>query len=236
MDQQKIDQLFREKLDSFEVAPSAGAWSKVEKKITTERNPVKFYWIAASVSLLIITWVVWPQESVNDLTPIASEINHPVQIEGPELLLPQAPVITKKEERLVVAKVMKQPAAQLVANTTEAGSKEAMEESIPELNIENAVVNTETMQPEVLKQPELEKLETFEPAAGFETDLSKVKITYISSATEKRQAPDSVSGIKKLFAIAGKLSPGDVLADIKTAKDDFINGGFKNKNKDRTSL
>ena len=71
----------------------------------------------------------------------------------------------------------------------------------------------------------------------IKVDLTKVKITYIASEGEKKQRSDSVGAFKKIMAFAGKISPGEVLADIKTAKDDFISGGFKSKtDRDRTSL
>ena len=87
MDQQNIDRLFREKLDQMEVTPSANAWSQVERQICPKKTPM-VYWVAASVSLLLISWVAWPEADTQQLTPIASEVNHPIYQGTPEFELP----------------------------------------------------------------------------------------------------------------------------------------------------
>ena len=70
--------------------------------------------------------------------------------------------------------------------------------------------------------------------------FTAVKITYIASNNKKAieeetQKNDSTGVLKKFIAFTGKIAPGDMLADIKTAKDNLFNGGLKNK-KERSSL
>ena len=66
-----------------------------------------------------------------------------------------------------------------------------------------------------------------------------VKITYIASnkenSVEEPTKSDSTNALKKFIAFTEKIDPGEVLADIKTAKDNLLNGGLKNK-KDRTIM
>ncbi|MEP1093551.1 MAG: hypothetical protein ABJG78_00480 [Cyclobacteriaceae bacterium] len=243
MDQQKIDRLFREKLDSFEVAPSAKSWSEVEKKIGANRNPIKFYWIAAAVSTIVISWVVWPQENGMEFTPIASDVDHPVLETTPDLTLP---ILERKtQEKLIQPKVKSQVNAQLVAQTpVKMQVKDVLSEKIEglplvELESKTAIAVVETEEIETTPMGVKNAVETVEEQVDnkIKVDLSKVKITYIAAAVEEtKQEKDSVGTFKKFIAFAGKISPGDVLADIKTAKDDFINGGFKSKQKDRGSL
>lgn len=244
MDQQKIDRLFREKLDSYEAVPSTQAWAEVEKKIGAKSNPSKLYMIAAAVSLLIITWVVWPQESTLDLTPIAGDVSHPVMIEGPEWSIPVVAKETEEKKPRTHPALVKRPDVQLVAQ--EPVKKESIIdmkklEEAPQVEIgtETSVANLDEAEESFIEeatiQEETESVIEQEPEM-IKVDLSKVKITYIAAEGEKKQETDSVGAFKKIIALAGKISPGEVLADIKTAKDDFISGGFKTKTKDRTSL
>lgn len=244
MDQQKIDRLFREKLDSFEATPSDQAWSVVEKKIGARRNPVKFYWIAASISAIIISWVVWPKDANTDFTPIASEVNHPILDKTPEWSIQAVTKETEEEKEMkaVQPKTVNPPAVQLVAqepvkNEIKETAQEEIKAPVEELNLKTAVAEVTTQELEASPN-ETDALEVEEPVQEkIKVDLSKVRITYIAAnAEEKKQEKDSVGAFKKFIAMAGKLSPGDVLADLKTKKDDFINGGFKSKEKDRTSL
>jgi len=242
MDQQKIDRLFREKLDSFEVAPSAKSWSEVEKRIGADRNPIKFYWIAAAVSAIIISWVVWPQEDA-EFTPIASEVDHPVLESTPDLIFP----ILEREtqEKLIQPKVRRQVNAQLAAQEPmKVQVKDVPNQKIEDLplvelesKIAVAMVETEAIETTAIEVENIGETIEGQVDKKIKVDLSKVKITYIAATTEEiKQEKDSVGAFKKFIALAGKISPGDVLADMKTAKDDFINGGFKSKQKDRGSL
>ena len=246
MDQQKIDRLFREKLDSYEATPSNQAWLEVEKKIGSGKSSTKFYWIAAAVSAILITWVVWPkQQQVEVFTPIATEVNHPTQnIETAfEWTIPE---IEKELIRDVAPKIPKQAPIQLVAEEKPLKNqvKDDFEETIdltPEQNVDfqTAVADLDTQELEnttpTVDESIEEAIET--PNEKIKVDLSKVKITYIAAnSAEKEQEKDSVGAFKKFIAFAGKLSPGEMLADLKTKKDDLINGGLKSKEKDRTSL
>ncbi|MEP5613041.1 MAG: hypothetical protein ABJP45_12370 [Cyclobacteriaceae bacterium] len=241
MDQQKIDRLFREKLDSLEVAPSAKSWSEVEKKIGANRNPIKFYWIAAAVSAIIIGWVVWPKEDVMEFTPIASEVDHPVLEATPDLTLP---ILERKaQEKLIDPKIRKQVNAQLVAQepvkVKDVPNEKIEELPLVELESKTAKAVAEVQEVETIPLEIESTVETINEQIDnkIKVDLSKVKITYIAATEQEiKQEKDSVGAFKKFIAFAGKISPGDVLADIKTAKDDFINGGFKSKQKDRGSL
>ncbi len=249
MDQQKIDQLFREKLDSHEVTPSDQAWLEVEKRIGPSKSSTKFYWIAAAVSAILITWVVWPEQRMENFTPIASEVNHP-ELNTDFIFEWAIPDIKKERIKDVEPKIEKPGAVQLVAEEpTKNPIKDVVDETILEeapvfkIDTETAVADTDTQQEEQEAENVLpEAAEIVEEVAEASTDnkikidLSKVKITYIANTAEKEQEKDSVGAFKKIMAFAGKLSPGEVLADLKTKKDDLFNGGFKSKEKDSTSL
>lgn len=244
MDRQKIDRLFREKLGHLEAAPSAKAWSQVEKQIRPKKTPI-IYWVAASVTILFISWAVWPEASRQIDTLSVSEISHPVNQNQSDFELPTIKASENSEEQeksnAPVQKVQKpkkksQPAPQFAVNKTDeepAIIKDAVPE-LEELDTQTAVAELEepskteeaTMMEEVKKEVE-------------KPSFTAVKITYIASASkvknEEVQKNDSTGVLKKFIAFTEKIDPGEMLADIKTAKDNLFNGGLKNK-KERTSL
>ncbi|MEO9869384.1 hypothetical protein [Ekhidna sp.] len=236
MDQQNIDRLFREKLDQLEVVPSSNSWSLVEKQIRPKKTPI-IYWVAASVSLLFISWVVWPVTNTQDLTPIASEITYPVNHGSPEFVLP---VIDKKDKSvkkniqekqpIIQKKIQKAHKVHFATNNSQKSQEEIIEKvELIEPESKKMVATAEIEKPEITNS---EAIEVEKPV--FRT----VKITYIASSDNKPvevQKNDSTGALKKFIAFAGKIDPGDMLADMKTAKDNLLNGGLKNK-KDRNSL
>ncbi len=237
MDQQNIDRLFREKLDHLEVTPSAKGWSQVEKQIRPKKTPV-VYWVAASVALLFISWIVWPETSQQEFSTLASDVNYPVNQELPQFELP---VIKAEEDRQVetvpqpVQKTQRQAAPQPQFAVNETADKELdiikdVAPEIEELDANTAVAEVELQEPVILEEV---KDEVAKPA------FRAVKITYIASSAnntkEEIQKNDSTGVLKKFIAFTEKIDPGDMLADIKTAKDNLLNGGLKSK-KDRSSL
>lgn len=237
MDQHNIDRLFREKLDHLEVKPSADGWTKVEKQIRPKAFNA-YYWIAASVALIMVSWMIWPNASDDTFTPIASEVSYPPSREVATLALPKETVI--EPEVKTVAKSSQTPFARLSNSEPEMTvTKEEPKEpilnqqilkDISRLEMESVVALEEVEKPAVIKN---------ETAAVEESVMSSVKITYIASSTkeklEKPQESDSIGVFKRFIAFTERIDPGDVLADMKTAKDNLLNGGLKNK-RDRNSL
>ena len=221
MDQNKIDRLFREKMDKLEVAPSAGAWSQVEKQIRP-KNVFKIYWVAAAASLIFATWAFWPTEIVSNQTPIASEVSYPPELDVDDLHF----------EEIKVAEIKKEVPRKLVVRSAQklAIQKEVVEPMIEELT--PLEIDTKT----TIATAELETPEIVEEMKSIVTeDFTAVKITYISSArndsSEKLQKTDSTNTFKKIVAFAEKIDPGEMMAEFKSAKDNLLNIGFKKKEK-----
>ncbi len=231
MDQQNIDRLFREKLDHMEVAPSTNAWSKVEGQIRPKKKPIA-YWVAASVSLFIISWIIWPEANKPEsLTPIASEVSYPIQQQGAstQFILPD---IKDKVEQIIRKTPVKKETIRYVVKKEEISTPNLVKEQI--INEEGS--ETKTMVAEVMSEPVLvDEIVKQDPKPDFKS----VKITYIASTktvTKEETTKNDTTGVfKKVIAFAGKIDPGEMLADMKTAKDNLLNGSRKNK-KGRSSL
>lgn len=239
MDQQNIDRLFREKLDDFEITPSPEAWSKVEKRISKRKRPA-IYWIAASITLALISWFVWPESKTNEIGIASQEIDHPILSKAPQLGIPVAADLDQPKKSKVYDSNNQNRQIQMVASREIQVVKEVKNSNdiLQETNgktevaMEKIEVPEKTVE-EITKQPDI-----------IEEKFSIVKITYIASTnanrvnkgiTNKELKSDSTGVLKKFIALTEKLDPGEMLADIKSAKDDLISGGFKNK-KDRSVL
>jgi len=238
MDQQTIDRLFREKLDGNEVNPSPKSWNEVEKQIGGKKKPT-ILWIAASVSILALTWFIWSENQMSSIEIASKEIDHPVLLKNSELTSPVAAVLPEqKKVDLRVRKVSNAtPSASAVASIT-ISPKEVLKVEKNEVaeDSKNLVAMEETpLLPEEDTAIEVVPEEVLSPV------YKTVKITYIASSSSKESSEvataksDSTGVLKKFIAFTEKIAPGEVLADIKTAKDNLLNGGLKNK-KDRTIM
>lgn len=236
MDHQNIDRLFREKLDGYEVKPSTLSWSQVEKQIRPSQSQT-IYWVAASVSILFISWLVWPLQSELNDTPILSEVNYP----APEMFTDlESPVAIELNEIEVIKKplfksVDKQSQNSFLANNNNVAPVIEKEESEDVTLLENKTF----VAMEELETPALEEMIEMETVTPKE-EFRAIKITYIASSQSEPtstvdQPNDSTGVLKKFIAFADRIDPGEVLADIRTAKDNLISNGLKNK-KDRGSL
>ena len=232
MDQQNIDRLFREKMNQLEVTPSSSSWSQVEKQIRPKKTAA-IYWVAASISLVLISWIAWPETNSQEFNPIASEVNHPIQPATAEFVVPD---IEENEESYdKPQKVQKRtPAKTQFALNKQEETKKETEEELPVIGLEpkTMVATEEVVAHEIFKEV-IEEVK--------KPEFRAVRITYIASSTnsndnnENIQKADSTTALKKFIAFAEKIDPGDMLADIKTAKDNLLNGGLKSK-KERNSL
>lgn len=234
MDQQKIDRLFREKLDQVEVTPSEQAWAQVEKQIGTKKT-LSFYWVAASVALFLVSWIVWPEAKAPEgFTPIAGTISSPARTEMPAFQLPEE----KEQPKINVASVRKVRHSQ--QNQLAVAEPKVQTKTVVDEVVENPseVITLASLTTEKTEQDESTTASIELPAKAVEEKPTRaIKITYIASAdtkTEVVQKSDSSGVLKKFIAFAGKIDPGDMLADIKTAKDNLLNGGLKKK--ERSSM
>lgn len=238
MDHKKLDRLFREKLDQLEATPSPAAWSQIEKQIQSKQSFGMVYWIAASVALLLTFWFVWPENQAGQGTPILAEVSHPVPEAAPTFKLPE---IKEKETNAYVNKASKTKIdavktglkikKQTVAKNETESENHLTREPVETLNL---IADIET---EVPKSMETKEARTAETEVAYQS----VKITYIASSTARSEvigsesAGDSTGVLKKFIAFTEKIDPGEMLADIRNAKDNLLSNGFKSK-KDKNAL
>jgi len=233
MDQHNIDRLFREKMDSLEVTPAANSWSQVEKRLKPTRKPT-YYWVAAAVALFVISWILVPNHGSLDKQITNIKITHPPLQESEGFEIPVA--IALKESKEFHKKAHSQVTKRVLATSAKQPISKLQEPKedlsvFQELESKTTVIAevSETIGTLVIEEPSVEPVDN-----NRESVRNIVKITYIASnnrepVAEVTNTSDSTSRFKKLIAFAEKIDPGEMLADIKTAKDNLLNGGLKSK-------
>ncbi|MEM0939585.1 MAG: hypothetical protein AAF600_05505 [Bacteroidota bacterium] len=239
MDQHNIDRLFREKLDGIEFTPTPKAWNEVEKQIGRKKRPV-FYWVAASFVLFLLSWMVWPDPTFIDQVAV-QQVDHPTRVNKPYFPIPIAVELKDEKHTQTVAKSSSKIAQENAAiQSVEKDTKEEFVTDQPfkiqEQKVKTIMTIKETPMP-ALAIHESKKI--LADVKAEKTRYGAVKITYIASKARVAENPpiksDSTGVFKKFIAFTDKIDPGEMLADIKTAKDNLLNGGLKNK-KERSAM
>jgi hypothetical protein len=217
----KLDKLFRDKLEHHSVQPSANAWDKVAAGFPKKNNTIVWAWrLAAAVALVgMIGVLIFNALESNEVTPMAQD-NTPKTETTPaldpheqkvkqEVLEPSAqPVIEKKEEKPVKKPVFNRPAP-LVAEAKTETIKEAtvpVTETIAPTRTENTVATTAVSQTQV--EPE-----------------KTTVIVYTLAAVESKPAEEAakVKPLQRMLTFAKDVKGGETtLASVRNLKDNFF--------------
>lgn len=249
MNQQNINRLFREKLYSYEATPSDNAWYQVSKQLnnTTRKNLYPIYWIAASLTFIATaTWFFWHRHVEKSPRLLANEINYPQPEANPtQWDIPEWNTIRKPYPFPRQKSVPNKDGSTKEATLAHA-PKKGNDESTPALPNETKkyhvyISNLKKQANSVMNRAEAPTIDNtkYMEEQALQEKSSTVKITYIASKSGViKQKQDSTNSklLKRFISFAGKVSPGDILSDFKTAKDNLINGGFKYKEKNRINL
>lgn len=233
MKRQNIDQLFRGKLDRMEVMPSSQAWSQIERKIRSPKH-LLVYWMAASLALLFISWLVWPEQIIQKTHPTTLEIDYP---DPPE---PFAHVAKgwkgdkRKTKRVNKVKTRQPSQTQFAVNDQPELTREEEKTDISNPSRQPIATIIKEMRKPITEAITEHKIET--PQVHFKV----VRITYIATPLDAQSQKkskndatgalrDATGALRKIIAFAANMSPGKLLANVKTAKDQLLNGGLKRK-------
>ncbi len=213
----KTDQLFRRKLEELEVAPSVDSWKTVKGQI--QEKPTRafyFMWAAASVVVLISVGYLlytFPEQSGQ---PLLSVVDHPVVpaeslIEIPNEQPEKSLEVSIPSEKRTITHPEKRTNQESVATVAPIVGSES--EPFTLIAVER------------IDNPRLEVSLSVDFAASVLyteiTQLPTVKITYIASNPSELGLPIS-DRLSKLITKAQQVSPGDLLADIRDAKDQLL--------------
>ena len=222
----KVDKLFKEKLEEHTLQPTAKAWEKVEAHLGKKNKIVLWVRAAAAVMLLgVLTFVGINWNSGASEKEIAKKIGtqEPVEEQGEQKVEEKREQQQKEQPHHEIRKQKTQP--KVVTPMVD-----KVEEQQPE---QIAVVPEPEAVEEVLSQsqPDLTS-HTSQP-----TIKKGITLTYSLPAVKKEATPQEPlvvkkTGFERVIEIAKEVKSGDALGELRQAKDDIFALDFKKeKNK-----
>lgn len=218
MESNKIDTLFRNKLERHQTPVSSQAWAKVNEQLKPKKKKYRAVWmVAASISLIALltfSLIINNKEMTN-----SSMAESPIKLDNSAYSLAQSENKHNKEELPAVKKVTKSNTSQLnqrkfdqVAENNQTKAKSTIKPNsvdqsektfdFPKLEARQAILiaeNTDVFQHKGIKK--------------VETDIV-VEINF-STQTQKTEIQQSKN---KLKSLASELS----IADIRAAKNELF--------------
>ena len=221
MESNKLDQLFKNKLDRHTSTPSADAWAMLESKLQhKKKSNKKFYWtsIAASVCLLLVAFYFLQSKDSDQLSTV--ENTYAVNIQEGETFSPNTNWSSKLEKSIPVAnKEIKRTADEI---------KKEDKKEVDKFNTAAFTQESILLTSVEPKAPELVKVPAISPKAEsmFNTVLNNSihsidpNLTIAETFIEKQE--DSENGIiktkDKIKSLASELS----IADLRSAKNELF--------------
>jgi hypothetical protein len=227
---QQPDHLFRNKLENFQLRPSADAWSRIEAGLDKQSNKALWLKIAAGLLLLCIAsvwiWKIQPVETdaLVKTTPQATE-PAPDKLQSTQ---PEEPIVAgvdqnKKVEQEKTGKRNNRTVPAFTKSTTSADQQLAVVEPTPE------EISVDVIQPEtevLIAEVETTSTET-QTNTGVYIVLtaSEVNQKYLLPQPEDEATSEGKksSRMQKLMGVAMNLADGDgPLGDLRQKKDELF--------------
>jgi hypothetical protein len=213
----RVDELFKNKLEHYASSPPEGAWARIEASLVKKNNPLVVWRVAAALLLMgsLLTALYWMQ-SDNDLRSNSSIVEKIERELAPkEIAMPAA----KAEQQ--TATVEKQPStrpqtkriAKLVAQVDREVTVLEDQSPVEVLPVASELTVSPTTTPVVVAQTE-------KPIV-LEITLAAIETVVTAQVEEKN------SGLKKFFIKAKELKNGE--SGINLA--DFANRLFASNHK-----
>lgn len=217
----KLDQLFRHKLEAAEIAPKASSWEQVQGQLTQQKRAWMPVWqIAASITVLlafgISAYLMQPSKKQFLSASDSPKRQYPLQFKASADTLSLENPKTEKSVPVVPTKDTQKP------DTRKTDMKENKTEYfVPEHDQWMAVEKTEFQNLEV-DLPVTFPRELTKQSSPLGEVLPTIKITYIAS--QSVDEPDLLmpDRLNKVVSLARQVSPADMLADLRDAKDQLF--------------
>ncbi len=204
-----MDRLFAERAEQYEVKPDAAAWDAIQSQMGTKSNGLVMVWKVAAVLVVLISSVLvifnWDNPTSETL---AGETDHPQLMERKlawnlpvDVVKKQLDVAETVAETVIVPVEEFRESAQILAVT---------QVNRPYLELTSITLTWEI---DIPSKPAL---------FNDITPETSVKIRYYASTPESEKTKKSFGQF--IARAQQKLSPDELLADIRTAKDDLFRG------------
>ena len=202
-----MDRLFREGAEKYEVKPSATAWDSIQGQVETKASVWPMVWKVAAVLVVLLSSVIVLFRGQDDVTETFAGIaDHPQLMEN--AVAWKLPESTEEVEQVMVLEVSKRAVLPMQEVKEVFEMSVATIDSRPYLELQSIQVTWEIVMP---AKPALYNL----PA-----EETSVKIRYYASTSEPENTKKSFGQF--IARAQQKLNPDELLADIRTAKDDLF--------------
>ncbi len=215
----KTDQFFREKLDQLEFQPSGQAWEKVQGAIGSKATPWPVYLkIAAGFALLLAISLLFYPTDKNENYGYNSEVISPEPLElatiDTDALkktgIGKTPDVVPDVKVSSIRKADTEPKKEIT--TTERIPLEL--KIIEEISVAEVTISSE------------------KPDLNESADTPEVKITYFTARNTEEVATQEEDSVKtnlldKMKFFAKNVSPVELLTDLRTAKEELLENGFR---------
>ena len=218
MENNKLDRLFREKLETYESLPSAQAWSSVSRQ-SKRTQALDLRWKAAAVAFIALgAGVMLWQRSFDRGMEIAIA-DHPVKPESVALVEIYVPL--EQPASMSTAKAPEKSEEKVKQHPVMTLAQEVLVNTVPEIPTIALAAKKEML---ALDQPRAGEMDLSLKAVGVQESLPKAAVTiryYAENATDSLDQGDK-KGLGTFLAKAQTFNPAAFLADLRTAKDDLL--------------
>lgn len=242
----EIDHLFSKKLTGLTAEPKGASWDQLNDQLNNHKKPI-WVWtsIAASVAILMIVgWGWMTQKDIDAIqySNIGEGAPFPevatvttVELDFSDLPISEPDANPKNSKKIIQVMQPEENNSHLANNNTKEVEKVeviktqmiAQEEIIKPQNLEKINKKVETLEEVLIPETNVVAIEEIQETVE-EPELPKVTITYaqVQSQNPVVTADTAKFSLKKMFASAKKnIEEGGLMADLRGAKDSFIQGG-----------
>ncbi|GAA5029623.1 hypothetical protein GCM10011506_18080 [Marivirga lumbricoides] len=235
MESNKIDELFKKKLERHSQPVSADAWSEIRSQMKQKKKSKPIVWyVAASVSLLFLVSfgisTFWnnQQESNLAINPInldkAQNLSAEAEVPAkPELIKKKEEASESVKQQNITHFTIQKPAQQLANNTkTNASDADKNAVVLNKISGKGADISLQLAEVTTIRVPDLERKSDIKVEMYYEENESL-------AASSSTPAPlNSLNkSASKLKSLASELS----LADLRSAKNQLFASAFQTNKK-----
>lgn len=207
MGNHKIDRLFREKSEAFEVQPNEEAWKAIASQVHTKGTGYLVYWKVAAAVLVMLGVGFWLFQ-VGQKVPGEMMISGDFPQEETQFTLPDVPGVLVAD-----LQIEKEETVQSLKQTrSEPGTHVLPSRTLPH-GISPIGTRDLIKRDNITQLPDLAKVK--------ETSQTKVVIRYYAHTPDSSNVKGK-KGLGQLLAKAQTFRPGELLADLRAAKDDLL--------------
>jgi hypothetical protein len=220
----KVDQLFKNKLSEHTMVPSEEAWIRVQSGLPTKKNKIIVYWRVAAV-LALVCFLIGIYFFRNDDQPSTKQLAQKDKISVPETKKetePQTKVeATEKTQPVNVAKAEKSKA--IDKKSTQKKVDHSINEAI-ESGMQNEVKNEDSILPQEISvaTEEVQVAQVTEQKKPIVIEFTLRPVNDIEEvAIAKNQEKEK--GFKKLIEVAREVKNGETgFSNLREMKNELL--------------